>query len=365
MVTPMPKRRQRYPRRKGFGAVALKRRWLTLSLATGLTVIGAFVAVVAVQIGPAERTYESSVDESFAASLTPIADESNDTGNELSAMLGGADAKIGFESLVATLDSMIGDANQAVGQFETLSTPSDLTGAASSCLSALRSRARILGTFRSSVATLASVSATDPGSRSEEAQADSSIEHLGFSLAGADASWSECRVAMLDAPGSSRNSVPASVWVGPGSAWEQESVVSFIDDLTQSAPLVPRPPLLIAAVSASPPAVVTSSGVDELPLTSSLVLHVVVTDSNNLEEKGVVVTVSLTPTGSVGDPASSSSKASIGPGQAFSFHPPALQVSPGASYILEVRVTGPDQSTPAVRRYRISIESPNGVTTSP
>jgi hypothetical protein len=334
-------------------------------LAVGLTVIGAFVAVVGVQIGPAERTYQSSVDESFAASVTPIANESNDTGNELSSMLGGADEKIGFEPLVATLDSMIGDANEAVGQFETLSTPSDLTGAASSCLSALRSRARILGTFRSSVATLASVSATDEASRSEEAQAESSIEHLGFSLATADASWSECRVAILEAPGSSRNSVPASVWVGPGSAWEQASVVSFIDDLTQSAPLVARPPLVIAAVSASPPAVVTSGGVDELPLTNSVALHVVVADRNNLDENGVVVTVSLTPTGSVGDSASSSSRSSIGAGQAFSFHPPALQVSSGASYILEVTVTGPGQSGPAARRYRISIESPEGVTTSP
>ncbi len=365
MVTPMPKRRRRYSRRKGLRVFALERRWLTISLAVGLTVIGAFVAVVAVQIGPAERTYESSVDESFAASVTPIADESNDTGNELSSMLGGADAKIGFESLVATLDSMIGDANEAVGQFETLSTPSDLTGAASSCLSALQSRARILGTFRSSVATLASIPATDQGSRSDEAEAESSIEHLAFSLATADASWSACRVEMLDAPGSSRNSVPASVWVGPGSAWEQASVVSFIDDLTQSAPLVPRPPLVIAAVSVSPPAVVTSGGVDELPLTSSVALHIVVADKDNQEENGVVATVSLTPTGSVGNSASSSSKASIGPGQAFSFHPPALLVSPGATYVLQVTVTGPGKSAPAVSRYRISIESPNGVTTSP
>ncbi|MGO9344134.1 MAG: hypothetical protein ACLP6E_16730 [Acidimicrobiales bacterium] len=322
------------------------------------------MAVVAVQIGPAERTYESSVDESFAASVTPIADESNDTGSELSSMLGGADARIGSASLVATLDSMIGDANEAVGQFETLSTPPDLTGAASSCLSALESRARILGTFRSSVATLVSMSATDAGRRSDEAQAESSIEHLGLSLGAADESWSDCRSAMLDAPGRSRNSVPSSVWVGPDPAWEQASVVSFIDDLTQSAPLVPTPPLVITAVSASPPAVVTLRGVDELPVTSTLTLHVVVADKNNLEEKGVVATVSLTPVGATGDPASSSSEASIGPGQAFSFHPRALEVSPGASYTLEVTVTGPGQSAPAVRSYRISVDSSNGVTTS-
>ncbi len=124
-----------------------------MSIAVGIALVGIFVAVVAVQLGPAERIYDRSLDASFAASVAPIADESNDTGSELSSMLGGADARLSFASLVATLDSMIGDANAAVGQFETLSTPGDLTGAASSCLSALESRASVLEAFRSSVAT--------------------------------------------------------------------------------------------------------------------------------------------------------------------------------------------------------------------
>lgn len=364
MVTPMPKRRRRYPRRRGFGSVARKRRWLTVSVAAGFTLIGGFVAVVAVQLGPAERPYESSVDESFAASVAPIADESNDTGNELSSMLGGADTRLSFASLVATLDSMVGDANEAVGQFETLSTPSDLTDAAASCLDALRSRAQVLGGFRSSVATLVSRSATDPGGRSGLARAETSIEHLGLSLAGADESWSDCRRAMFDAPGKGRNSIPSSVWVGAQAVWDGASVVDFIDDLTLSAPLVPSPPLAIAAVSVSPPAVVTLRGVDELPLTTSLYLHVVVADRNDLEEEDVVATVSVEPLGTQGEPDSASSEASIGPGQSLSFHPPALKVTPGASYKLEVTVTGPGQSGPALRSYRIAVDSASGITPS-
>jgi hypothetical protein len=365
MVTPMPNRRRRYSRRKGLAGLARKPRWLTVSFAAGLTLVTGFVAVVAVQIGPAERPFQSSIDQSYAASVSPIANESNDTGNELASMLGGADSKLGMSTLVATLDSMVGDANQAVGQFEALTTPPDLSGAASSCLSALRSRARVLGEFRSSVATLVSLSATDQGGRTDEAQAEASIEHLGLSLAGADESWSECRSAMLTAPGRTRNSVPASDWVGTQPVWGGSSVVNFIDDLTVTAPLVPAPPLVIAAVSGTPPAVITLHGVDELPLTSTLSVHIVVLDRNNLQENGVVAKVAVTPTGTSGSPDSSSSEAAIGPGQAFSFHPPALKVSPGASYTLTVTVTGPRQAAPIVRTYRISVDSSTGVTTTP
>ncbi len=81
---------------------------------------------------------------------------------------------------------------------------------------------------------------------------------------------------MLDSPGEGGKSVPASVWVGTQPVWEGASVVNFIDDLTQSAPLVPSPPLVIVAVSADPPAVVTVHGLDELPLTSTVSVHVVV-----------------------------------------------------------------------------------------
>jgi hypothetical protein len=200
--------------------------------------------------------------------------------------------------------------------------------------------------------------------RAGTAQAETSIELLGFDLSGADESWSKCRDDMLDAPGKGRNSVPPSVWVGAQNAWQAPSVVSFIDDLTQSAPTVTVEPLAIAAVSADPPAVVTRDGIDELPLATSLYVHVVVFDRNDSEERGVVATVSLEPLGTQGKPDTVSSEASIGPGQAFSFHPPTLVVAPGATYRVEVTVTGPGQNPPSVRIYRISVGSETGAATS-
>ncbi len=364
----MPKRRRRYSRRKGLGGVARNRRWLTVSGTAAITLIGGFVAVVAVQIGPAERSYESSVDETFAASLTPIANESNNTGNELSSMLGGADARLGSPTLVATLDSMVGDADQAVNQFETLTAPRNLTGAAQECLFALQSRAQVLGVFRSSVATL--IAGPTTGLRGQSgvgvgtAQAETSIEHLGSNLSVADESWSDCRNTVLDSPGRGQNSVPQSVWVGALPVWQGASVVNFIDSLTQSAPQVSAPPLLIVGVSAQPPAVVTVHGVDQLPMTNSLSLHIVVADRNNLEEAGVVASIVLTPLGATGKPDSVSSKATIGPGHAFSFHPPPLEVTPGASYRIDLTVTGPGQTTPAVRRYLVSVDSAGSGVTS-
>lgn len=366
MVTPMPKRRRRYSRRKGLGALAFNRRWRTLSGMAALTLIAGFVAVVAVQVGPAERIYVRSIDSSFAASVTPIAQESNDTANELASMLGGADAKLGSALLVATVDSMVGDANESVHQFEMLSTPSNLTAAASSCLSALQSRARVLEAFRSSVATLVTGSVTDQigPARAGTAQAETSIEHLGVDLSGADESWSRCRDAMLEAPGRGLNSVPPSVWVGAETAWQAPTMISFIDDLTQSAPTVTVEPLAIAAVSCDPPAVVTRGGIDELPMATSLSVHVVVFDQNHGEESDVVATVSLEPLGAAGRPDTVSSEASIGPGQAFSFHPPPLTVTPGATYRVEVIVTGPGQNPPSRRIYRISVGSDSGAAKS-
>jgi hypothetical protein len=371
IVTRMPKKRRRYARRHGLVGAAARRRRLLILAFVAITLIGGFFAVVAVQLNPAERIYERSVDASFATLVTPIAEQSNDTGSELRSMLGGADSKLSDSSLVATLESMVGAAQSAVEQFELLSPPSNLQGAASLCLAALQGRAHSLGVFRSAVSTLMQGPIADPSGQGQgqgqsistagTSQAETSIEQLGSALGASDNSWSQCRHDLLQAPRRGANAVPESEWVGSKDVWRRASLTSFITGLSGSAPRVAGPPLAIVTVAGSPPAVVTVKGADVLPVTTLYSLHVVVADLWSTVERDVVVTVSLRPFGSTGSATKSSAESSIDPGQSVSFHPPALAVSPGATYALEIAVTGPGQQQPAARSYRIAVASAAGL----
>ncbi len=370
MVTRMPKKRRRYSRRHGLvGAAARRRRLLIVALVAG-TLIGAFFAVVGLQVGPAEIIYERNIDSSFASLVTPIAEDSNNTGSQLSLMLGGGDSKLANSSLVATLESMAGDARSEVDEFEVLTPPSNLDAAASYCLSALRGRARALGAFRSAVAALLQGPAVGPTSQGQSvstpgtSQAETSIENLGSVLTVADNSWSDCRRALLEAPGRGANMIPVSAWVASQDVWRQTSVANFITELFASAPRAARLPLAIVTVAGEPPAVVTVGGADVLPAATLYSLHVVVADLGSTEEHNVVVTVSMLPRGTNGTAVSRSAEASIEPDQSASFHPPALPVTPGATYVLEVSVTGPGQTTPAARSYRITVASSSGIPTT-
>jgi hypothetical protein len=372
MVTRMPKRRRRYSRRHGLvGAAARRRRLFVVVMLAGI-LVGGFFAIVAVQVSPAERIYERNIDSSFATLVTPIAEESNDTGSELVLMLGGGDSGLTNPALVATLDSMVGDADSAVGDFEALTPPSVLERAASSCLSALQGRARALGKFRSAVTTLLQGPVVDPSGAGQlsgqsapgTAQAETSIESLSSTLTATDNSWIDCRQDLLEAPGRGANTIPASAWVGGLDVWRQASLSSFITDLFSSAPRVALQPLAIVAVAGNPPAVVTDRGADVLPDTTLYSLHVVVADVGSSEERDVVVTVSMRPFGSLGTAVSETAEATIQAGQSVSFHPPALRVTPGATYGLEVAVSGPGRQNPAPHGYRITIASSSGIPTS-
>ena len=360
----MPKKRRRYSRRRGLVGAAARSRRLLIGALVSATVVGGFFAVVAFQIGPAERIYERNIDASFATLVTPIARESNGTGLELTSILGGGDSSLGRRALVATLASMVGDANSAVAHFRVLTPPSNLSRAADSCLASLQGRARALAAFQSAVATLMQGPSAGASGQGGISQAETSIEHLASALTSADASWSDCRDAVLRAPGNGANSVPESAWISFDTAvWQQASVAGFITGLSESAPHVAVPPLAIVTVSGSPPAVISSGGADVIPVTSLYSLHVVVADVSDTEEKNVVVTVSLRPVGSNGTAVSQSSEASVLPGQSVSFHPSALPVTQGVTYTLDVQVTGPGQTSPATRTYKITVASQSGAPT--
>ena len=238
MVTRMPKKRRRYSRRHGLVGAAARRRRLLIFVARGRRRSSAGSSPSsAVQVGPAERIYERNIDSSFAALVTPIAEDSNDTGLELSAMLGGGDSKLANPLLVANLESMVGDARSAVAEFEDLTPPANLDAAASSCLSALQGRARALGLFSSAVETLLEGPVTDPSSEGQTIStpgtsgAETTIENLGSALTVADNSWSDCRRALLKAPGLGANTIPVSAWVASQDVWRQTSLSSFITGL--------------------------------------------------------------------------------------------------------------------------------------
>jgi len=367
MVTRMPKRRRRYSRRRGLGVVATrKRRRLTLTVAAVTIVVGGFAAIVIVQLAPAEQTYQGSLDSTFAASLGPIARESNYTGSELISMLGHGRGRLDVASFVATLDAMIGNSDQAIAQFETLTPPGGIARASSSCLSSLRERADALTSLRATVADVLDDTATvetgnDSATTGSASETEASMGQIDSTLLAADQMWSTCRHRLLEAPGRQHNLVPASSWVGHSDVWRPATVDQFAETLIGAASSSTNGTLVIAAVSGDPPAVVTVDGADVIPVTTTLSLHIVVENSGSVAEADVVTTASLKPMGSTGQPGSSRATASIGAGQSYSFHPAPLRVVAGATYTVTVTVTGPGQAVPATRIYRITVDSPGGL----
>jgi hypothetical protein len=359
MVTRMPKRRRRYSLRKGLGSVAIRRRRrVAVACSALIVVIGAFLAIVAVQVTPAERIYVASLDATFATSMNPIAKETNYTGSELSSMLKDPGNKLVRATFVANLDAMVGDANQAVTQFETLTPPGNLSRPASECLSALRARANGLATFRTAIAA---VLADPPGDAQSAPSAESSIDQVRSVLSSSDSSWSVCRQGVLEAPYRGRNALPESVWVGSKTQWGQVALAGFVSDIASIVTSATQP-ISILAVSIDPPSVVTIAGSDVLPTTSRVSVHVVVRNMTNTEEPNVAVKVSLVPTqgASSASGVHAESTAALAGGQAASFHPAALEVSAGTPYELEVTATESGGGVSVTRRYRISIAPESG-----
>ena len=253
---------------------------------------------------PPERTYQSSVDETFAASVSPIANETNDTGERacLDARRSGLQARPADARCDPRLDGR--DAEPAVGQFETLTAPADLTGAASSCLSALAQCARVLGALPLHRWRRSSLVGDRSGGRRtpRRQQAEASIEHLGSSLAGADESWSD---AEHDARGArqERNSVPESSWVGDPARLAESLGRQLHRRPDRSRPRTFQRHLCrSSAVSGEPPAVVTVHGVDELPDDQLPVAARRRGGHATHGGAGVVATISLTPPGATGKP---------------------------------------------------------------
>jgi hypothetical protein len=365
MVTRVARKRRRFSRRHGLGGPAARRRRnLIVAVVAVAVVVGGFIATVAVQVGPAERVYERSVNSSFAALIVPIAKETNGTGADLSSMLAGGYSNLDRANFLATLDSLVGEASTAVEQFKVLSPPRNLSKAAASCLSALKTRATALAAFRQAVAVLlaspGSTTASDPtGQTAAVTQAELSIENLGQTISTSDDTWSTCRHLLLAAPGRGRNSVPVSDWTASESLFQGTSVDSFVSSLTSTAP--PAEPLKIVAVAGEPASVIKLHDAEVLPVTSTFSVHVVVLDTTTMQERNVVATASIVPLGPTGERQSVSSEATIEAGGSFSFHPAALKVTPGATYLLQVTVTGPGQGTPSTDSYRIAVSTATGV----
>jgi hypothetical protein len=219
-----------------------------------------------------------------------------------------------------------------------------------------------MGTLRATInALLADPNAAiNDSSTGVTAQAETSIERLSSDLTSADHSWSACRSALMGAPGKRANSIPSSAWIGSMKVWSDSSVSALVTALAGSAASTAGKPLVLVAVKAEPAAVVIPTGAYVLPSTSKLSLFVVVEDVSSMPEKNVTVTVSVQATGDSGTPESSSSVASIGAGESFSFHPAALSVAPGSAYALVVTATGARQSSPATHTYAVTIAGANG-----
>ena len=104
----------------------------------------------------------------------------------------------------------------------------------------------------------------------------------------------------------------------------------------------------------SPLPTTTTGGVVALGPTSSLSATVVVANPGNAEARGVIVTMSVTPSAPQG-PSSARATGSVAPGSSAALTTSMVPVMPGTTISVTISVVAPGGSTPISRIYRVSI----------
>ena len=145
-----------------------------------------------------------------------------------------------------------------------------------------------------------------------EAEAASALGRAGSVLTTADASWAACRRTLRRSPGSAR--LRASTWVSDPGLWTAGSLGPFVAALISSTSLAPVHRLSLLALSTDPASVPGRSGVSVLPPTSALHVRVVLADAGNVDEPGVVISVSAVPQGTARVPRPVRMRAGLGAG---------------------------------------------------
>lgn len=345
----MPRDRRRRTRRRSAGPflVASAVTLVVLALAVG--------AVLSVQ--NASAPYRRAVNRSFAAQGSVLADQSTAEGRQLRQLMADLPT-LKRARLQERLDAMVETTTAQAAAAHDLVPPYPPSGTGPALLSVFDARAAAVADLRSAIDGLlgleplptvgapASSASTGTDSRGatllSASRAVGDLEAVGASLERADGTYASVRGVLATAAGNAQ--MPRSIWVTHHVAWSPAALSTLVGELTTSGSLATNHALELVTVSILPAAVPPPSGpappggVTTVPPTSTLTVSVVLRDSGNVAEHGVVVTASVRRLHSA-VAHFHSQRISLDPGtaQAISFAP--LPVSPGHDYTLAIGVT--------------------------
>lgn len=338
------------------------RRRLTPTLARVLVpaLVLALLLVIVVgalgDIGKQSAPYRRTVDRGFAALAGSVALQSNATGASLQSVLTGGPSMDRL-TLFSTLDRVAAQTTRQADDLASDSSPPP-SALAGGCRQALDDRASAAASLRQAFEGVLGGSAgtTSTSLSSALSAADSGVA----AAAQGDLAWRSCQQSLRRGPGTPR--LVASHWLTDPTAWSGEWQASLVSSIAASPTLAADAALGILTVSTDP-AVLPSGGAPVVTSTSSLTVHVVVTNTGNVDQPGVRVTASLSG-GRLGGPGSLSAFVALGAGRTMSIVLGPFAVVPGSAYTLTISATPPTGAGAATASLALQIATVPTTTTT-
>ncbi len=293
--------------------------------------VGFLVNGVVNQGERASLGYQRSMNSSFAALAWPLALSSNKSAAMLKAVLEnmGTMDRLQLGDDLARLDQS--SAMVAVRAEALSGAPSGRVGTL--FVQAMKERADAMSAFRQDIEGL--LSGTSKG------VAGSGLAAVGSELEAADRSYEAARELLRRSPG--KAVLPVSSWVGNAGRWSPGGLSALVSTVRSAPGLTPAPRVTILLAWVDPPPVPGSGNEVTLLPTGRLVVHMVVADTGNVGEHAIPLEVRLerVPSGpgttGLGGSATLEKSVTLLAGQRQSVVFPAMSVTTGDSYILEVK----------------------------
>ncbi|HYA69229.1 MAG TPA: hypothetical protein VED63_10895 [Acidimicrobiales bacterium] len=330
-------------------------------------VVGAAAGVVLLvgsiaSIGPASVPFQRTIASGFAELATPIARASTATGARLAATLA-ATASSTRPALFAALDESVADAAGEASQMAAAGTPPAAAGSSGGCVAALWDRARGAAETRDGIEGVLGGPTATSARADDQPTALRTLSTAGALFAESDTLWEGCRVALRHQTKLAR--VPISVWVVDPAFWETAVLQGFVEALVGLPGLAPAPHLAISALTTAPPAVGPAGAPGVLPPSSSLVVVVVLSNTGNVDERGIRVEAAASAIGAGPPPGRGVTRiVDVEHGKSLVVTLPGISIRPGGTF--DVVVTAVDAAGGVSPSASLTVEiSPPPTTTTP
>lgn len=327
--------------------------------------VGAAVAIVLAlligglaDIGRASQPYQRSVNRSYGAGASVIAQRSNRTAAQLATLLPQL-PNIDRQQLQARVNALVQATDTQATSADLLSPPEPSAGASGKFRAAMEDRARAMTDMASAIYTLLGMGqSTSAAGSAPTLQSVSSTEArlqaVGALLSRSDLAYATFRRTMHESVGHTK--VPRSSWVLTAKEWSTHQVAVLTGALAGMPNLQVQHRIILVpngirlTPASVPPAAQPGGsssvppGASVVPPTHTVTVTAAVANQGNVVEHHVAVAATLRPLPS-GTPTSTTTTVTIDPGASAVAAMPALRVRPGTEYRLTVSAAAPRGQT--------------------